>query len=289
MKQFFQDIWANLHNYYQELVLLMPRLVLGLLIFVSLWWLASRIQTGLKRRLSEKMDDPLLAKFLARVVKILIVFTALMVFMHIVGLTHLATGLITGASVSAIVIGFAFKDIVENFLAGIMLAFNRPFRVGDIVELDGNKGVVVSLDLRTTHIKTFDGKDIYIPNASIVKNPLVNYTIDGFIRQDFSIGLDYNSDVNKAIQVIVKELGAVNGIMQENKAPSVMISDVADNKFNLNIYYWLDTFNKEYNGLAVRTEAIAAVLHALSKEGFYFPADVVELKNYQNACLFTKQ
>ncbi len=288
MNNFLQDIISNINVYYDQLVELLPRLVFGLLIFFILYRIAIRVKMALYNQLSKQMDDPLLARFLARIVKVIIIFAALMIFMNIVGLTHLASGLITGASVSAVVIGFAFKDIAENFLAGIMLAFHRPFRIGDTVELTGNKGSVVSLHLRTTHIKTPDGRDIYIPNASIVKNPLVNYTIDGFIRQNFMVGLDYGSDVNKAIEIIEKELLTVPGIIKEDKAPAVTINNLNPSNVELNIYYWLDTFNKDYSGRLIRTEAITKVLDTLTEAGFYLPGNVMELKNYNGIALEAK-
>ncbi len=280
MKQFLDDLMSNLHNYYLQIIDLMPRLVLGVILFLFLVRIAHRVKMGLKSRLTRQMDDPLLARFLARIARIIILFIALMLFLHIVGLTGLAAGLITGASVSAIVVGFAFKDIVENFLSGVILAFNRPFRVGDTVELNGNMGSVVALHLRSTHIKTFDGKDIYIPNANIVKNALVNYTIDGFIRQEFVIGLDYGSDFNKAIQVVEKELNTVPGILKNDRAPSVLISDLGASTLNLTVYYWLDTFNTNFNSRLVRNEAISKVLAALDRENFYLPGNITELKNY---------
>ena len=80
--------------------------------------------------------------------------------------------MLAGAGISAFIIGFALKDIGENFLAGIILAFKRPFRVGDIVDINGLKGKVLTLNLRDTQIKTGDGKDVFIPNAVIIKNPL---------------------------------------------------------------------------------------------------------------------
>ncbi|HAZ24509.1 MAG TPA: mechanosensitive ion channel protein MscS, partial [Algoriphagus sp.] len=102
----------------------------------------------------------------------------------------LVSGLLAGAGITAFVIGFALKDIGENFLAGILLAFKRPFKVGDTVDINGIRGVVLNLNLRDTQIKTPDGKDVFIPNATIIKNPLVNFTIDGFLRYDFIVGLD---------------------------------------------------------------------------------------------------
>ncbi len=184
MNNLLQDTLENLRSYYDDMVALLPKLALALLVLIALLFIANFIQNFSKDRLSRRMDDPLLARFIARLVGTSVIVLALLMALRIVGLGGVAVGLLSTAGVGAFVVGFAFKDIGENFLAGILLAFNRPFRVGDTVELNGHKGTVVTLNLRDTQIKTFDGKDIFIPNANVVKNAVVNYTIDGFLRED---------------------------------------------------------------------------------------------------------
>jgi small-conductance mechanosensitive channel len=228
------------------------------------------------------MDDRLLARFLARLIRAAFILLGLMIVMKIIGLTDIAAGLITGASVSAIVVGFAFKDIGENFLAGFMLAFNRPFRVGDVVELEKYRGKVVALNFRNTQIKTFDGKDIYIPNANIIKTPVINYTIDGYQRYDFTFGIDYGSNVDEAIEITMKVLTSIKGILQEERKPSVAIKELGTSSIHLTAYYWLDTFDKNSSALQIQTKAMDRVVDALDKAGFYLPGDVLELKYYKN-------
>lgn len=282
MNSFFNDLQASLLEYYNDFVSVLPRLVLAILAFSILFFIANRTRTIVNNRLNRRMDDPLLARFLARIAKTTIVVLAIMLVMKIVGLADVAAGIITGASVSAIVIGFAFKDIGENFLAGIMLAFNRPFRVGDTVELDGVKGKVIALDMRTSHIKSFDGKDIYIPNANVIKKPVINYTIDGFMRQEFIVGLDYGSDVDHAIEILEKTMESIEGILKEDKGPSVSIGALNSSTLDITVQYWLDTFDQKYPGKTIRTNAINKSLIALTEAGFYLPGDVIELKNYND-------
>ncbi len=282
MNKFIEDLWIQLQSYYDGLIGLLPKMVLAIFVFTILFFVANRSRTIVKNRLTKRMDDPLLAQFLARMVKVSIVILSLMLVFEIIGLGDIAAGLITGASVSAIVIGFAFKDIGENFLAGIILAFNRPFRVGDVVDLDGINGKVVALDMRTTHIKSFDGKDIYIPNASVIKNSVINYTIDGFIRNEFVVGLDYGADVDKAIEIIRTELQSVSGVLQEEKTPTIYVSNLKPSTLDVTVQYWLDTFDSKYSSLNIRTNAVNKVLQALDRAGYYLPGDIVELKNYNN-------
>lgn len=287
MNKLIEDLWLKLQDYYADLIQVLPKIFVASIVFAFLYFLANRSRNFVNARLTKRMDDPLLAIFLSRVVKIALVLVAGLIALQILGLAGIATGLVTGASVSAIVIGFAFKDIGENFLAGIMLAFNRPFRVGDTVELDGHKGTVVALNLRNSRIKTFDGKDIFIPNASVVKNPVVNYTMDGFLRNDFVVGIDYGSDVNKAIEVILSTMKEIPGLLHDEKQSNAFVSNLGTSALEITVQYWLDTFDKGVSGTAVKTQAINEVLTNLDQAGFYMPSDIMELKNYNEQELKT--
>ena len=167
-------------------------------------------------------------------------------------------------------IGFALKDIGENFLAGILLAFKRPFKVGDTVDINGIRGVVLNLNLRDTQIKTPDGKDVFIPNATIIKNPLVNFTIDGFLRYDFIVGLDYGSDYQVARALILEAI------------QKVWVSELAESTLNLQVAFWVDTFDRKIADLEVKSQAIIQVLTTLEKAGYNLPARVLEIKNYRD-------
>ncbi len=281
MDNFFSDLMVQAGAYYSELVVFLPRLVLALVAFFLLWILANRSKKLVTEKLRNRTDDSLLAMFMGQITKIVIVLFAFLVGLKIIGLADIAAGLITGASVSAIVIGFAFKDIAENFLAGIILAFNRPFRVGDTVELDSIVGKVVSLEMRTTHMKSFDGKDIYIPNANIIKKPVVNYTIDGFLRQDFVIGLDYSDDPEKAIELLSTTMDTIKGPLKENKSTNIFISNLGTSTIDVTIQYWLDTFDASLSSAKIKTTAIRQCLANLEQAGFYLPGDIIELKKYQ--------
>ncbi len=289
INEFLNDLMTNLQIYYDGFVILLPKLIIAALIFYLLLFIANKSRNIANRKLTERMDDPLLAAFLSRIIKIGIVIFALMVVMNIIGLAGMAGGLLTGASVSAVIIGFAFKDIGENFLSGIILAFNRPFRVGDTVELDSVKGKVVALNIRNTQIKSFDGKDIYIPNASVIKSPVVNYTLDGFMRHQFNIGIDYGSDSDKAIKILKNTIENIDGVLKEDRAPSVQIGALNSSSYNLTVQYWVNTFNQTNSASNIRTQAIRDAMINLEDAGFYLPGDIVELKNYKDKEIKTRR
>ena len=282
MNNFFNDLTQNLYSYYDSFIDILPKLVLAFVVFSVLLFLANRTRNVVNTRLNRRMDDPLLARFLGTVVKTSIVLVAFLLVLKIIGLGGVAMGLLSGAGVGAFVIGFAFKDIGENFLAGILLAFDRPFNVGDVVELGGEKGKVMTLNLRNTQIKSFDGKDIFIPNANIVKNPVTNYTIDGFMRYEFNIGLDYGSDISEATRIVLNTLKEIPNILQDDKPPSVILGNLDSSTFTLIAYFWLDTYDQEISAGKIRTEAADKVLTNLEKAGFYMPNDIVEMKLYKS-------
>ena len=285
MDQLFTDLQDNIEGYYDALVALLPKLIIAIFLVLIIVFVSIRLQKYLTAKLTTQMDDPLLARFLGRLVKIVGIILAVIIFLRTVGLSDIATGLFAGASFSAVLIGFAFKDIAENFLAGIILAFNRPFRLGDTVELDGSIGSVVTLNMRTTHIKSFDGKDVYIPNANVVKNPVINYTIDGFLRHEFVVGLDYGSNEEEAMQIIYRALDQIEGILTDAKKPNVFISDLNTSTLDLTVQYWVDTFDNKQSAAKIKTQAISKSLSALEDAGFYLPGDVIEIKKYDKGHL----
>lgn len=278
MNSLFSEIMQNMQLYYELLALFLPKLFIGLTVFFLAWMLGRRIKKWANKRLIDQMEDDLLASFIAQVLKITFIFAGFLVFLKIVGWGDAAAGILATAGLSAFIIGFALKDIGENFLAGIAMAFNRPFRIGDVVDAGGVNGKIVGLSIRETRIKTFDGKDAYIPNGQILKNTLLNYTIDGYIRSDFEISLAFRSDIDQAIQLVQEALTKVEGLLQEDKPPTVTISDLTNNAIKLKVYYWINTNDPNTSGFTVKTQAIKYSLKTLEDHGFHLQAEIIEVK-----------
>lgn len=256
--------------------------------FVLISWFFKKVIT---KRIKPRTQNPLLAEFLGKIGALIITIIGLVIFFEIVGLGGFASHILAGAGITTFVIGFAFKDIGENFLAGILMAFKSPFRIGDLIETNSTVGYVTQLNLRETIVKTRDGKDVYIPNSQIIKTPLNNYTIDGFLRYDITIGLDYNSDFNKAIDIIKKTLAEIPDIIQKDKKPFVVIEDLLASCVNIKVYYWIDTFKSKSNAyhLLIKTQISIKIMEELNKANFYMPSDIIELKNYSTNAISIKK
>ena len=269
-----------LEKYWEDFWFLLPKIVLAIGVLIIAFIIARRVKKIVQNRTSKRLDDPLLAKFIAKVFQWTIIVVGFAIAMQIVELGGIARGLLTSAGITGIVLGFAFRDIGENFLAGVLLAFSRPFNVGDTVQSDSIKGVVKTLDLRNTHIRSFDGKDIYIPNAMILKNPLLNYTRDGLLRFDFVVGIDQGDDANQVRALIIKNLDNMDGVLNE-PAPFVAVEELATSTVNLRVYYWVNLFEYKESALELKTNIINQTKETLIDEGFSLPADIQELKIYK--------
>lgn len=208
----------------------------------------------------------------------------MIIALNIVGFGGIASSLIAGAGISAIIFGFAFKDIGENFLAGIILALKRPFEIGDIIEVDGYKGNVEDLDLRVTHLRNFEGKDIYIPNSSIIKNTLVNYTKDGNLRVNFMLGIAPESNILKTRSLILEYLTQNKQILQTPN-PNVVVQELGEFTTDLQVLFWVDILaNKKlpdsYLGHNIRSKIITDIKEILDTNNIDMPSQVIEHKMY---------
>jgi small conductance mechanosensitive channel len=266
MEEFLHDIAQHIEGYYQNIVDITPKLLLAILVVLISWFIATRVKGFADLRLKRKMHDPLLATFIANLIKAVLIVIGFLFMFRVIGLTGVAQSVLAGAGISAFIIGFALKDIGENFLAGILLAFKRPFSVGDIIESNGVKGKVVALNLRDTQIKS-DSKNIYIPNALLIKNTLVNFNSEGFLLQDFTIGLEYGSDYKKALELISEVMKADHEIVDKGYSNSAVVSGITGSTVQINIRYWVKTDLKITDGKH-RSEIVIKVAEVLNANGF---------------------
>lgn len=265
--------------YWNSFLLSLPRLITALLILIIFFYVAKYASKLIKNRFLDGDHDPLFVSFLSRTTKFLLIALGVILAMQALGLSGVAKGLLAGAGISAFIFGFAFKDIAENFLGGLILAFNRPFTLNDTIMIREFTGHVKALNFRTTHIKTFDEKDVFIPNSVVIKEPLTNFTRDGNIRLDFVVGIAYEDDINLAIETISKTLEPIDSL-QKTKKPFTIVEELATSTVNLRVFFWTDTLDYKKSVLQIKSEVITKIKEVLVKDGFSLPADIQEFKLY---------
>ena len=269
------NFFDKFENHWIKFLNILPELVLSILILIIFYIIGGNISRLMKSRLYVRTKDGLLSGFLGKITKWTVFIIGLIVAMDILGLATLASGIITGAGISAVILGFAFKNIGENFLSGLLLAFNRPFKIGDLIITSGFTGTITSMDFRTTNIRTDEGKDVYIPNSMILNNPLTNITREGLRRFDFSIQLDYNNDIVLAKQMISKAVGEVAEVL---KIPApIIVVDQLTSTVSVKAYYWIDALKAERAILEIKGEVIERSKKHLAEGGIVI-SDLTQIK-----------
>lgn len=271
------------HFYYVDILQNAPGFLTGVIVLFVGFKIANYGKKLTEERVKVKVKNTLPRLFIAQMISGIIKTVTVVFFLDLIGFQNITTKILAGAGILTFVVGFAFKDIGENFLAGIILAFKSPFQENDLIETENIIGYVKELRIRETVIKTTDGKDVYVPNSQILKSPLINYTIDGFLRNEFMLGIDYSSDLPKAMELIIESVSKSEGVLLGVKKPTVVIDEFATSTVNLKVFFWLDTFksaSKSYHS-SIRTEVMKNVLLALTKSGFSLPSDIVEIKQYE--------
>ena len=278
-KSFTDGLMESIALYWNKFLFALPRLVLAIIVFVIVIYIASLVANLLKKKFSSEENDPLFVRFLSKTVRVVIIIVGLILAMQTLGLSGIAGGLLAGAGISAFIFGFAFKDIAENFLGGVILAFNRPFNLNDTIVIREFSGHVKALNFRTTHIKTFDEGDVFIPNSIVVKEPLTNLTRDGKIRLNFVVGIAYEDDITQAIYTIENVLEQTEEIKKDLQ-PFVIVEELSVSTVNLKVFFWADTFDYKKAVLIIKSDVISRVKEALVEKGFSLPADIQEIKMY---------
>jgi small-conductance mechanosensitive channel len=177
-----------------------------------------------------------------------------------------AAELIQVLGVGSVAIGFAFRDILQNFLAGLLILLRRPFSEGDWIEFDGYEGVIKEISTRSTWIRTFDGRDVSIPNGEIFTNPVTIMTREPNIRTDYEFGISYDADIGQAKKVILDAIKSVEGV-SNFKEPDVGVSDLAGSSVNLKARWW-STTDDVYS---VKLGVLEAVKNALDAADIEIP------------------
>jgi small-conductance mechanosensitive channel len=269
IRQSLEEALSNLLDF-------VPELTLAIVIFVIGHFVIRKLKGTIRKRVIHRSGEALTAQFTADIIGLIFYLILLTFCINVLGFSGLTSKLIAGAGLTAFIIGFALKDIGENFLSGIILVFNRPFRTDDIIEIDGIQGRVLHISLRETIVKTADGRDVYIPNADILKKPLQNYTIDDQLRDFFVFPIFQENDISAAIQRIHEVIDQFPTVLSSPR-PIVQIQDFDGGTVNIRISYWYDLEGSRKMNRLLRSEIMLAVFESLRDAGVGMPNHVQDI------------
>lgn len=212
------------------------------------------------------------ASFFNIITSAVFMFLGSILALQILGLEKLAMSVLAGGGVTAVVLGFAFREIGENFLAGIFLAFSRPFKTGDAIKSEEFEGKVTDIALRYTHLRTDDGRDVYIPSSQLFNRPVTNFTKDGLRQVSFSVGIDYRDDAAEACKVLEACIQNTPGVLAAPQSGAYILA-LAPLTVNIECFYWMDVFDTAHKGHHIRTQVMDRCRALLLSAGYKVSAD----------------
>lgn len=263
---------ASLNTFWQDLLAFAPRLFGAVLILILFYFLGRFLSMTLSALLRKISQDRIHETFFRTVIKLLCLYLGLVLALNVVGLEKLSLSILAGGGVTAIVLGFAFREIGENFIAGVFLAFSRPFNIGDLINSEGIEGRVKSIQLRNTHLRADDGRDIFVPSSQLFSKPVINYTRDGLRRFSFKVGIDYANDAKAACNLLLDTVSSINGVL-EDPAPATSISSLEPQYVELIVHYWQNVFDGEVDGRSLRINIMDACRKALLENNYTVSAE----------------
>lgn len=271
----YQTIMTSANHLLQQMISRIPYLIVASLVFVIFWVLSIFFKKAVTRILGSRKHHQNLVTVFRRVGSALILFLGFMVAM-IIAVPSFTPGKLIGAlGIGSVAIGFAFKDIFQNLLSGILLLLSEPFRIGDQIISGNFEGTVEDIQIRATTIRTYDGRKVVIPNSQLYTSTMTVNTAYSQRRLEFDVGIGYENNIIDAQQVILSVLKAAPTVSKLAE-PSVIATALADSSVVLRVRWFIDD-GTQTNRVASINEVIILVKEALEEANISIPFPVTTL------------
>lgn len=266
MQQQIGGLSVTLQELFARFVLFLPRLVAALAIFIIGLYLVSLITRLIKSGLERREVNPEAIQVIIQLSRwsmiVLVAVTALQ------QIEFNLTAFITGLGVIGFTVGFALKDISENFVAGLLLLLQRPFELGDVVEIEDFRGRVTEVSLRATEVETLDGQTVILPNGLVYNSPILNYSRRPYSRIAVGVGVGYDSDLEVVRRTALEAIARAPGALKD-PTPSVVFNSFGESSIDFTLFYWIDS--RESSQFQASDMAIPLLKEAFEAAGIDIP------------------
>ncbi|MFC7203920.1 mechanosensitive ion channel family protein [Haloferax namakaokahaiae] len=227
------------------------------------------VSSVLSRWLDRRGADEHAKKPLMKITSLVMAFIALAAGFRFAGFPSILQSLATIGAAATLAIGFAMQDVIANFVAGIFIFTDRPFRINDWIEWDGNSGVVEDISFRVTRVRTFDNELLTVPNSQLTDGVIKNPVAKDKLRLQVPFGIGYDDDINLATDIILEEARAHEGVMSDPE-PSVRLTELGDSSVVLKSRIWISQPSRA-DFVKTRGEYVTAVKERFDAEGIDIP------------------
>jgi small-conductance mechanosensitive channel len=277
MLDFLSSVWGTLpdplrnqlEGYATGFWMILPQLVLSVVFVLFVWAVIRLVQWALPRTLRQARMRRSLVDVVMMLVTVGLWLMGVLIAITIAFPTITPGRALTALGVGGVAIGFAFKDVFENFLAGILLLVREPFSIEDFIECEDIEGQVEEITIRDTHIRQTDGQLVVAPNAMFFKNPVTIRTAKDLRRTTIICGVAYGEDVDRARDVIARAVREVDEVHNDVSDVQIFAQEFADSSINFEVTWW--TGSTPLDIRSSRDKVVASVKRALDDEGIEIP------------------
>ena len=269
-----EDISQSANSLWQTTVDAVPRVGVAVGIVLVGWAVARGLRWVLHRHF-EKHRTASFANVMSKIASWVFVAVVVLVSIAITFPSVKPVNVLAGLGFFSVAVGFAFQDILENTLSGILLLFRQPFRSGDQITVVERSGTVGSITIRETRLTTYDGELVVIPNRDVYKNVIDVHTAHRRHRISFTVGIAYENDPQEAIRVILSAVAGLAGV-HDDPAPAALVRDLGVSTVDIDVLLWTDS--QRFDSITVRDAAIQATKRHLDAAGIEMPADILALQ-----------
>ncbi|MFB2895684.1 mechanosensitive ion channel family protein [Aerosakkonemataceae cyanobacterium BLCC-F50] len=277
MNAFYQQVKASLLKLIGYTVEALPAMIAAIIILILTRYVANLVR-NIVRKIGRRAIKNLSLRSLFIQTSYVTVWAIGILVACVIAFPDLRLGDLIGLlGLSSVAFGFAFQDIFKNFLAGILLLLQEPFRIGDQIIVQNYEGTVEDIAIRSTQIVTYQGEIVVIPNAVLFTNPVQVLTAQRQRRTDLGIGVDYNTDLRLAVDVLLQAVLEIEGVLAEPK-PEVDGLGFGESSIDFVVRYW--TLPQKIHVRRTRTKVIIALKEACDKAGINIPYPIRTLYYY---------
>lgn len=270
IQKFYEILTEKLGVWLHDAVAALPNVVVAVLV-VALFAILSNLVASLVRRVTSRATDSrALVGLVSGTTRYVVIACGLFVALGVLGLQKTVFSLLAGAGIVGLAVGFAFQDLAANFISGILIAFQRPFRIGDVIECSGFMGKVSKMQLRNTTIETFSGQFVVMPNRKLFENPLTNFSQSGVRRIDLEVGVGYDADLQRVSEVAREAIQKLDFLL-EDKPVLVTAKEFGGSSINFDVRYWIDYPDGDVGYLDAIHRGVLALKAAFDDAGIDIP------------------
>lgn len=252
---------TKLYDWWIRGIKMVPNVLLAIIFLILFFLLAKISKKAIYRLVTHLSKSTSIGMLLSKIINIIIITLGLYIALNILKLDKVAISLLAGAGIVGLTLAFAFQDLTSNFISGVYIDFNKPFKIGDVIKSGDITGKVESIGLRSTSIHTAEGLHILMPNKTIFQNPITNYSKERRKQITINFTMSIQDDLNKIERIIIEAVKLVKDV-NVREAINLYFTDIDQNNLKVSVIFWCNQDTLQ-DMMRIKHNAILAILKEL--------------------------